>query len=107
MMSKAVSFQCSPSKTGNDSIFDCIKNAIRSADAAVLAVAFIGDKACEKLGLDNEVTIRGKTIEIYCDLASGACNPNEVRNMIDDLKIPVFSVAKLHAKVVWTSECVT
>ncbi len=103
-MSSAIGFHFPPAKPGSQSIFECIKNAIDSADEAVLAVAYIGEDACKEIGLDKGLIEKGKKLEIYCDLASGACNPDELRKMIDDLNIPVFSVSNMHAKVVWTPD---
>jgi hypothetical protein len=58
-----------------------IKNLLSACSRARLAVAYWGSGAVARLGL-GAVRTRTVDIEITCDLMSGACNPNEVVELI-------------------------
>jgi len=76
-----------------------IKTMLAETDRAKLAVAFWGAGAIERLELNRS----GLNLEILCNLDSGACNPEELRKMLDHPGITLKSHPSLHAKVWWTS----
>jgi HKD family nuclease len=76
-----------------------IVDALASSSSPKLAVAFWGDGAVEKLGLDRE----GANAKILINLESGACNPREIRKLLGRRpRIEVRTNARLHAKLYWT-----
>jgi HKD family nuclease len=75
-----------------------IDQAAKQADECRLAVAFWGEDAVEKLGLT-----KGIRAKIICDLDSGACNPEVVRELRKNLgNKNVKKLPGLHAKLYWT-----
>ncbi|WP_447727203.1 phospholipase D family protein [Sphingomonas koreensis] len=78
---------------------DAIRTLLAEADHARLAVAFWGKGAISRLGLDRP----GLSLEILCNLDSGACNPAELRRLLDLPGIELRSHPALHAKVYWTA----
>lgn len=80
-----------------------IRDIFRSASEAKIAVAFWGTGAVQALGLDRS----GLSVEIICNLDSGACNPAEIRRL-RALKpsVAVKSDPRLHGKVYWTPSAV-
>lgn len=83
----------------SDALFE-IRDLLRQADTARLAVAFWGKGAIERLGLDRS----GLTVDILCNLDSGACNPSELRRIRALPGITLKSHPSLHAKVYWTPQ---
>ena len=77
---------------------DEIRTILSATDHAKLAVAFWGDGAIERLGLNRS----GLTLEILCNLDSGACNPAELRKLLEQPDVTLKSHPALHAKVWWT-----
>jgi hypothetical protein len=71
-----------------------LKALLRAPGLASLAVAFWGDGAARKLGLDQR---KGKT-RILCDLYSGGCNPDEIKRLLKP-QIEVRYLKGLHAKL--------
>jgi hypothetical protein len=78
---------------------DAIRSLLAEADHARLAVAFWGKGAISRLGLDRP----GLSLEILCNLDSGACNPAELRRFLNLPGIKLRSHPALHAKVYWTA----
>jgi hypothetical protein len=66
---------------------------LKAPGCARLAVAFWGDGAVKRLGLD---TRQGET-RVVCDLYSGGCNPEEIAKLLIH-RIEVRYLDKLHAK---------
>jgi hypothetical protein len=81
------------------SALEAIHTLLAGADHARLAVAFWGKGAIGRLGLDRP----GLSLEILCNLDSGACNPAELRKLLDLPGIELRSDPALHAKVYWTA----
>lgn len=77
---------------------DAIRILVAGTDRARLAVAFWGVGAIERLGLDRP----GLSLEILCNLDSGACNPAELRRFLQRKGVTLRSHPALHAKVYWT-----
>lgn len=75
---------------------------LAATDSAKLAVAFWGDGAIERLGLNRS----GLKLEILCNLDSGACNPAELRKLLAQPDVTLKSHPALHAKVWWTPAAV-
>ena len=89
-MPTGVTFHVWPSKmVDGPSILDCIKIALKTANYAKLAIAYIGKNGHKLIGLDE---IEPSKRSQYCDLDSGACNPYELEDIITKLKFPVSSV---------------
>lgn len=76
-----------------------IREILKDATLAKIAVAFWGDGAVARLGIGRN----GLKAKVICNLQSGACNPIEIRRLLA-LKpnIEVHTNARLHAKVYWT-----
>jgi hypothetical protein len=78
---------------------DQIRYALGNTTYAKIAVAFWGKGAVEILGLDRD----GLTLELICNLESGACNPSEIRKLkCMEPRVTIKSDPSLHAKVYWT-----
>jgi len=77
---------------------DMIRALLDGSDRARLAVAFWGKGAIGRLGLDRP----GLSLEILCNLDSGACNPAELRQLLGRPDVTLRSHPALHAKVYWT-----
>ena len=80
-----------------------VRAILKQADEAILAVAFWGEGAIKRLGLDQA---RPEKLTLVGDLESGACNPNEIDRLWQITGLKIFSKAKLHAKVFWTEKAV-
>lgn len=78
-----------------------IRSLLADTARAKLAVAFWGEGATERLGLDQV-----ETVEILCNLDSGACNPKELRRLRALPGVTLKSHPALHAKVYWTPQAV-
>lgn len=77
-----------------------IVELLEQAEKAKLAVAFWGKGAIEALGLARTEL----DVEIICNLDSGACNPSEIRKLMElRPSNPVWSNPRLHGKVYWTA----
>ncbi len=82
---------------------EAIRELLKSATEAKIAVPFWGAGAAEALGLDRT----GLRLEIVCNLESGACNPHEIRKIqAFDERSSVRSDPRLHGKVYWTPSAV-
>ncbi|MFP1132937.1 hypothetical protein [Asticcacaulis sp. W401b] len=78
-----------------------LQTLFANASRAKIAVAFWGNEAVEKLGLNRS----GLKLSVICNLDSGACNPIEIRKLMTLCdKGEVRSLPSLHAKVYWTPE---
>lgn len=78
-----------------------IARIIAATDQAQVAVAFWGAGAVQRLGLCRP----GLTLTVLCNLDSGACNPSEIRTLLD-AGVDVRSNPRLHGKVYWTPSAV-
>ncbi len=78
-----------------------IREILRSATKAKIAVAFWGQGAIEALGLARPEL----EVDIVCNLDSGACNPLEIKRL-RQLRphLPVRSDPRLHGKLYWTPD---
>jgi len=74
--------------------------SLSTTDTATLVVAFWGDGAIERLGLDKT----WRSLRIVCNLESGACNPNEIARLCDIPNVEVRTDWRLHGKVYLTSK---
>lgn len=77
-----------------------VRNMLKAEDREIIiAVAFWGNSAIEKLGVNEW---KAKRVKLVCNATSGSCNPN----IIDDLRKRFHRRVKtnpsLHAKVYWT-----
>lgn len=77
-----------------------IHDLLGAADTARFAVAFWGEGATHRLGLNRS----GLTLRILCNLDSGACNPTELRLLRALPGVTLKSHPALHAKVYWTAQ---
>lgn len=78
-----------------------IRNLLRRTKRARIAVAYWGEGAIARLGIE---TLAGRDVLIVCDIASGACNPHEVEQLQKMLgKERVLMCDRLHAKV-WLTD---
>lgn len=78
-----------------------IRRLLLNADSAKIAVAYWGDGALERLGLDK---IDSSRVQIVCNARSGGCNITEVRGLIAQHgKERVLTSDRLHAKV-WLTD---
>lgn len=78
------------------------RTLLQRAEKAVFAVAYWGEGAIERLGID---TASAKKLTIVCDLESGACNPSEIEEL-HDLGCRILYLSGLHAKVFWSESAV-
>jgi hypothetical protein len=79
------------------SLENAIRDLLPNARQVRVAVAYWGDGAIERVGLDRLTTT---DVEIVCDLRSGACNPTEVRRLQEAIgKENVKRCERLHGKV--------
>ena len=83
-------------------IFDRVQELCHKNAPLKVAVAYWGDQALEKTGLQSRINTNPKTVQVLCDLESGSCNPDEIQKLID-ADVQVKSLKGLHAKV-WISE---
>lgn len=76
-----------------------IREILRSAETAKIAVAFWGQGAIEALGLARSEL----EVDVVCNLDSGACNPFEIERL-RKLRphVSVKSDPRLHGKLYWT-----
>lgn len=82
---------------------ECVRQIIANAEEAIIAVAYWGNCAMKELGLDMIDKERQKKFIIICDLMSGACNPDVIRELLgNDNKFVVRKCSSLHAKIYWT-----
>jgi len=77
-----------------------ISQALIRCSGCDLAVAYWGRNAAATLSLSK---VNGPT-RILCDARSGACNPTELRSLMDMPNVTLKARDQLHAKVYWTSE---
>ncbi len=76
-----------------------ISEMLKQTSSAKIAVAFWGDGAVKRLGIERD----GVKATIICNLQSGACNPFEIRKLLAlRPNVEVLTNARLHAKVYWT-----
>ncbi len=73
-----------------------VKRISRRQGEVRAAVAYWGDGATERTGLSEKKN--PKQVRIICDLLSGACNPGEMRALMER-GIRVKTLDRLHAKV--------
>ena len=78
------------------------KRLLSTCEEAVLAVAFWGEGAQERLGLTKK---HAGMVTIFCDPESGACNPDALEELLE-IGIEVRAKRHLHAKVLWTPKAV-
>lgn len=82
---------------------DVVRDLLKSSDWARIGVAYWGEGAVERLGL-ADAKARRADMQIALDLCSGACNPDEVQNLLDLFgKKRVLAVDGLHAKL-WLTQ---
>lgn len=72
-----------------------LADALRNAKTARLAVAFWGNGAADKLGIQDKSGVR---IQIVCNLLTGGTNPDEIRTLISR-GADVRQLNDLHAKL--------
>jgi hypothetical protein len=78
-----------------------IKALLAGATRARIAVAYWGEGAVERLGID---TMSIGDVEVVCDVVSGGCNPLEVERLRKVLGSDrVMTCDRLHAKV-WVTD---
>ena len=85
----------------NSALTGQVRSALASAKTAKIAVAFWGEEALKRLGLDR----RKRSIKIICNLESGACNPDEIK-LLKKRGFEIRTNRRLHAKVFWTPNAV-
>ena len=83
-------------------IFDRVQELCHKNTPLKVAVAYWGDQALKKTGLQSRINTDPKTVQVLCDLESGSCNPDEIQKLIN-ADVQVKSLKGLHAKV-WISE---
>jgi hypothetical protein len=81
-----------------ENIVKTVRDSIDASEGADLAVAYWGAGATERLGLDK----RGKKVRILCDPGSLACNPSELKKLLDR-GVELKTEDGLHAKVYITT----
>lgn len=78
-----------------------IKHLLANAKRVRVAVAYWGDRATDRLGINTNTT---PDIEIVCDARHGGCNPDEIRRLKVALgNDRVLTCDQLHAKV-WLAD---
>lgn len=85
--------ECAEVLVSPQEIRSAISASIANGEFAI-AVAYWGGDAYKAIGLDGDLRGRGR---ILCNLSSGACDPNVIRNLISR-GADVRSLSKLHAK---------
>lgn len=87
---------------GGSEAIAAVSDLLKDASWACLAVAYWGDGATERLGL--QAAAKRADVRIGLDLMSGACNPKEVRTLLRIMgRKNVVAVERLHAKV-WVTD---
>ncbi|MGO8114978.1 phospholipase D family protein [Rhizobium leguminosarum] len=78
-----------------------VNEMLSAADTATLVVAFWGAGAIGALGLRKP----WKSLRVVCNLDSGACNPNEIKDLMTlGANVEVRTDWRLHGKVYLTPE---
>lgn len=78
-----------------------IRELLKDAQKIRIAVAYWGKEAVSKLDLHK---LNGRDIEVICDLLSGGCNPDEIKELQSRIgPNKVLTCDGLHAKV-WLTE---
>ncbi|WP_313592050.1 phospholipase D family protein [Agrobacterium cavarae] len=73
-----------------------IREILEAADEATIVVAFWGKGAIDSLGLRKP----WRSLKIVCNLESGACNPDEIEELLQlGSSVEVRSDLRLHGKV--------
>jgi hypothetical protein len=75
-----------------------LREMLDETRTATLVVAFWGLGAVDSLGLDKEWDL----LRIVCNLDSGACNPKEIKRLLEFPGVQVRNDWRLHGKVYWT-----
>lgn len=81
-----------------DSIKSMVRNRASMNETLNIAVAFWGKKALEETGLAERAKRNPDAIRVICDLHSGACNPQPIRQLIK-FGVEVKDLPKMHAKI--------
>ncbi|WP_160012480.1 phospholipase D family protein [Rhizobium sp. 18055] len=83
-------------------VLESIRASLSMTDTATLVVAFWGNGAVERLGLDKP----WKSLRVVCNLESGACNPAEITRLRAVPNVEVRTDWRLHGKVYLTQNIV-
>ncbi|TBZ47763.1 phospholipase D family protein [Rhizobium leguminosarum] len=85
-----------------NAVLQSVRTSLSMADTATLVVAFWGNGAIERLGLDKPWI----SLRIVCNLESGACNPAEITRLQAIPNVEVRTDWRLHGKVYLTPDSV-
>ncbi|TAX97696.1 hypothetical protein ELH94_14805 [Rhizobium leguminosarum] len=81
-------------------VLQSLRASLSMTDTATLVVAFWGNGAIEKLGLDKP----WRSLKVVCNLESGACNPAEISRLQAIPNVEVRTDWRLHGKVYLTPD---
>lgn len=83
-------------------VVHAVRELLSKVDKATIVVAFWGQGAVERLGLDKE----WDSLTIVCNLDSGGCNPRVIKHLMSLPNVTVLNDRRLHGKVYLTDEAV-
>lgn len=79
-----------------------LQSMLTNSDVATLVVAFWGKGAADRLGLTQRPW---KQLTVVCNLSSGACNPDEIQHIRENVSnLRLRNLPSLHGKVYLTPE---
>ena len=84
----------------NKQILDAVRELTSKDQLLQIAVAYWGRNAIRISGLEERIKSSPESVEVLCDLLSGACNPVPIQTLRNS-NVKVKTCPKLHAKV-WT-----
>jgi hypothetical protein len=82
-------------------ILETVKEVIHGGIDCRLAVAYWGNGAAEKIGIDSA---KGEKVHIICDPWGGACSKDELLSLSRNPRVKLRHLKDLHAKVYLTSK---
>ena len=83
----------------DDQILSLIKKLCAKKQSPLqIAVAYWGDEALVKTKLRHRIQSNPETVQVICDLESGACNPGQIQHLLK-ANVRVKSLKNFHAKV--------
>ncbi|NEI04823.1 MULTISPECIES: phospholipase D family protein [Rhizobium] len=85
-----------------NTVLQSVRASLSTTDTATLVVAFWGDGAIERLGLDKP----WRSLRVVCNLESGASNPAEITRLQTIPNVEVRTDWRLHGKVYLTPDSV-